>query len=99
MEIYPSFTISENLAQLAQEAQAQAAEQFARIEANQRWNQQKMLHAFQKARVSESYFAASTGYGYGDRGRDALDEVYAAAFGAEDALVRYTMSPHAFSRG
>lgn len=89
MEIYPSFTISENLAQLAQEAQAQAAEQFARIEANQRWNQQKMLHAFQKARVSESYFAASTGYGYGDRGRDALDEVYAAAFGAEDALVRY----------
>ena len=82
MEIYPSFTISENLAQLAQEAQAQAAEQFARIEANQRWNQQKMLHAFQKARVSESYFAASTGYGYGDRGRDALDEVYAAAFGA-----------------
>ena len=62
MEIYPSFTISENLAQLAQEAQAQAAEQFARIEANQRWNQQKLLHAFQEARVSESYFAASTGW-------------------------------------
>ena len=43
MEIYPSFTISENLAQLAQEAQAQAAEQFARIEANQRWNQGRRM--------------------------------------------------------
>lgn len=89
MNIYPTFTINPKLVQTAQEAEAQAAGQFAKIEANQRWNTQKMLAAFQKARVSESCFAASTGYGYGDRGRDALDEVYAAAFGAEDALVRY----------
>jgi len=39
--------------------------------------------------VSESHFVASTGYGYGDRGRDTLDEVYAKALGAEDALVRH----------
>lgn len=52
-------------------------------------NQQKMLKAFQDARVSESHFVASTGYGYGDRGREALDAVFAAALGAEDALVRH----------
>ena len=39
--------------------------------------------------MSESHFAASTGYGYGDRGREALDQVYAFALGAEDALVRH----------
>ena len=89
MELYNEFHIDPKLAALAQEAEEQARGQFAKIEANQRWNQQKMLAAFQKARVSESSFTQSTGYGYGDRGRDILDEVYAAAFGAEDALVRY----------
>ena len=53
------------------------------------YNQQKMLKAFQKARVSESCFTASTGYGYGDRGRDALDAVFADVLDTEDALVRH----------
>lgn len=53
------------------------------------YNQLKMLKAFQKARVSESCFAASTGYGYGDRGREALDTVFAEVFDTEDALVRH----------
>lgn len=53
------------------------------------YNQQKMLKAFANAKVSESHFTASTGYGYGDRGRDALDEVYAFALGAPKALVRH----------
>ncbi len=56
------------------------------------YNQQKMLKAFQNARVSESYFAASTGYGYGDRGREALDKVFAEVMGAEDALVRHNFA-------
>ena len=58
---------------------------FQEIEATQRYNQQKMLAAFIQAGVSESHFVGSTGYGYGDRGRDVLDQVYAYAFGAEDA--------------
>ena len=53
------------------------------------YNQQKMLLAFQHARVSESCFAASTGYGYGDRGREALDQVFAEVLDTEDALVRH----------
>ncbi len=89
MEIYTEFQVNQRLLALAEEAGAQAAEGFAEIESTQRWNQQKMLAAFQKARVSESSFAPSTGYGYDDRGRDMLDQVYAYAFGAEDALVRH----------
>ncbi|WP_322199945.1 aminotransferase class I/II-fold pyridoxal phosphate-dependent enzyme [Acutalibacter intestini] len=89
MENYPYFQISEPVMRLADQASSRAAGQFEKIQATQRWNQQKMLAAFQKAGVSESSFTASTGYGYGDRGRELLDQVYAAAFGAEDALVRY----------
>lgn len=89
MENYPSFQFGEKLLKLAQRAEERAAGQFRRIEKTARWNSQKMLAAFQRARVSESSFVGSTGYGYGDRGRDQLDEVYAYALGAEDALVRY----------
>ncbi len=56
------------------------------------YNQQKMLLAFQHARVSESCFAASTGYGYGDRGREALDQVFAEVLDTEDALVRHNFA-------
>ena len=89
MENFPYCNLDPALAQAAERARQRSASQFEKIEATQRWNQQKMLAAFQQARVSESCFAASTGYGYGDRGRDVLDQVYAQAFGAEDALVRY----------
>lgn len=48
----------------------------------------RVLEAFREERVSESHFAGSTGYGYGDRGRDTLDKVFARALEAPDALVR-----------
>ena len=89
MELYPAFHISPKLLEAAQRAEELARPQFAEIESIQRYNQQKMLAAFSKAGVSESHFVGSTGYGYGDRGRDVLDQVYACAFGAEDALVRH----------
>lgn len=87
--MYPYFKIDEALLKLSDKAEESIAAKFTEIEKIQRYNQQKMLAAFNKAGVSESHFAASTGYGYGDRGRDVLDEVYAYAFGAEDALVRW----------
>lgn len=58
----------------------------------QEYNQQKMIKAFQEAGVRESHFSGSTGYGYDDFGRDALDRVYAYAFDAEDALVRHNFA-------
>lgn len=87
--MYPYFSIDEKLQELSDRAEKRIASRFREIEAVQRYNQQKMLAAFNRAGVSESHFAASTGYGYGDRGRDVLDQVYAYAFGAEDALVRW----------
>ncbi len=51
-------------------------------------NTRRVLAAFQKHRVSDACFAGTTGYGYGDRGRDTLDLVYADVFGAQAALVR-----------
>lgn len=51
-------------------------------------NQGKVLEAFRKNKLSESHFAPSTGYGYDDIGRDALEAIYADVFKAEAALVR-----------
>lgn len=50
-----------------------------------------MLAAFIDNRVSESHFVPTTGYGYGDRGRETLDRVFAQVMGAQDALVRHSI--------
>jgi cystathionine beta-lyase family protein involved in aluminum resistance len=51
-------------------------------------NQERVLDAFIQNRVSDSHFNSTTGYGYDDMGREALEAVYRDVFGAEDALVR-----------
>ena len=51
-------------------------------------NQQRVLDAFIENRVSDSHFNSTTGYGYDDMGREALEAVYRDVFGTEDALVR-----------
>lgn len=53
-----------------------------------RHNAARVLQAFQAAGISEYDFAPSVGYGYGDRGRETLGQVFAAALGCEAALVR-----------
>jgi len=53
-----------------------------------RHNARRVLAAFQAAGVGEYDFAPSVGYGYGDRGRESLDRVFAQALGCEAALVR-----------
>ena len=85
----PYFKIDEKLLALSHRAEELARVGFGKIEENQRYNQQKMLAAFSRAGVSERHLFGSTGYGYGDQGRDVLDQVYAYALGAEDALVRW----------
>lgn len=72
----------------ADEAQRRIAPALQRIDDTVDRNQWKVIRAFQKHRVSDYHFAASTGYGYNDRGRETLDLVYADVFGAEAALVR-----------
>lgn len=83
------FNISTEIMDAAEKALELCGEELKKIDDIQEYCQQKMIKAFQNARISESHFAGSTGYGYGDRGRDALDEVYAYVFDAEDALVRH----------
>jgi len=61
---------------------------FERIEAVREHNQLRVLQAMRNARISESSFGGSTGYGYDDRARDALEAAYAEIFATEAALVR-----------
>lgn len=89
MVLYPGFQIDPAVLAASEKAMSKLEPVVRQIDETIDYNQQKMQYAFAKAGVSESHFVASTGYGYGDRGRDALDKVYAEALGAEDALVRH----------
>ena len=86
------FEFSNRLTELSDFALKNAARAFAQIEKTTEFNQQKMLKAFVKNGVSEAMFAPSTGYGYGDRGREVIDRVFADAVGAEDAVVRHNFT-------
>lgn len=61
---------------------------FDVIDQTAEYNQGKVLAAMQKNRVNATHFAATTGYGYNDDGRDNLERVYADVFHTEAALVR-----------
>ena len=80
-------TIEERIAA----AEAALSEKFCAIDAIAYHNQEKVLRAFKEERIALRHFAPSTGYGYGDEGRDALGRVYARVFGAERAVVSPTM--------
>lgn len=60
---------------------------FDVIDQTAEYNQGKVLAAMQKNRVNATHFAATTGYGYNDDGRDNLERVYADVFHTEAALV------------
>lgn len=60
---------------------------FCEIDKIALYNQEKVLSAFREERVALYHFAPSSGYGYGDEGRDTLGHVYARVFGAERAIV------------
>lgn len=83
------FDIDNKILEASGKAMSLCADKLKEIEDIQEYNQIKMIKAFQNAGVRESFFNASTGYGYDDFGRDALDRVYAYAFDAEDAIVRH----------
>ena len=76
-------TVEERIAR----AEETLREKFAAIDAIALHNQEKVLNAFKEERIALRHFAPSTGYGYGDEGREVLGKVYARAFGAERAVV------------
>lgn len=87
----PFFNFDDKLLTLADTAEKNAKEAFVRIDEITEYNQQKVLSAFIRHNVSESHFVATTGYGYDDRGREVMENVFADVMGAEDALVRHSI--------
>ncbi|SMC16957.1 Cystathionine beta-lyase family protein involved in aluminum resistance [Clostridium acidisoli DSM 12555] len=82
------YGIKEEVMSLAERALEDVQKQFEMYDGIREYNQLKVLNALQEERISESHFTNSSGYGYGDIGRDSLDKVYARIFGTEMALVR-----------
>lgn len=91
------FGFDDKLLELAKKAEALC--NFEEIDKIRDYNAGKVLSAFMNNRVSEQCFYGSSGYGYGDIGREVLDKVYAQVFGTEDALVRHNFvsGTHALS--
>lgn len=77
-----------NLERLQQQVEQMIAQQLKQIDEVEFSNTKKILKAFQNNNITEAHFQTSTGYGYDDIGRDAIERIYSEVFKAEDALVR-----------
>jgi len=99
MNLYSSMGISPAVYNYGEEVIQRLQERFAVIDKVAEYNQAKVIAAMQKNRVSAACFAATTGYGYDDAGRDNLEKVYADVFHTEAALVRpqITCGTHALT--
>ena len=97
--LYSEMGISPAVYAYGEQVLERIASRFAAIDQIAEYNQAKVLSAFQKNRVSATCFAASSGYGYNDEGRDKLEQVYADVFHTEAALVRphITCGTHALT--
>ena len=73
---------------LAIEAEEALADVFQKIDETARLRTEQLLDIYREERVSEALFAPSTGYGYGDRGRDAIDRIAARVLGAPAGFMR-----------
>ena len=98
-EMYLSLGVSEKVLAFGEAVLEELKPRFAEIEQIAELNQVKVIAAMQENRVNATHFAASTGYGYDDEGRDNLERVYASAFHTEAALVRpqITCGTHALA--
>ena len=99
LTFYNQMGISQAVYEYGEKAIAKLSQRFAAIDQVAEYNQAKVLAAMQKNRVSAACFAATTGYGYDDVGRDNLERVYADVFHTEAALVRpqITCGTHALT--
>lgn len=89
---FRAFGVSDAVIKASEEVRDTIAPAILQIERIREFNQLRVLDAFRKARVSESDFGISTGYGYDDIGRDKIEKIYAAVFGGESSYVRIQIS-------
>lgn len=80
--------IDNKLIELSKEVEEEIKEQIEKIDQDCMYNSRKVLEAFHNHKVADVHFGTTTGYGYGDIGRDCIEEVFAEVLGAEDSLVR-----------
>ena len=99
LSIYSEMGISPAVYTYAEAVLDRIKDRFAAIDKIAEYNQAKVLRAFHKNRIAATCFAATTGYGYNDEGRDKLEQVYADVFHTEAALVRpqITCGTHALT--
>ena len=97
--MYRSLGICDEVFEYGEKILAALKDRFEEADRVAEYNQCKVIDAMQKNRVNATHFAATTGYGYDDAGRDNLENVYAACFHAEAALVRpqITCGTHALT--
>lgn len=95
------YDLSPELEALGAEADAALELHFKRIDKISQANTARVMAAFRDHHVSEAIFAPTTGYGYDDRGRDTLEQIWAEVFGTEAALVRHSIAngTHALTIG
>ena len=98
-QMYQALGVSPAVYALGEEVLASLERRFREIDRRAEYNQNKVLLAMQRNRVNAGHFAATTGYGYNDEGRDNLERVYAETFHTEAALVRpqITCGTHALT--
>ncbi len=96
---YLDLGISNEVYDLGEKVLEELKERFSEIDKTAEFNQLKVISAMQKNRVNATHFAATTGYGYNDGGRETLEKVYADTFHTEAALVRpqITCGTHALA--
>ena len=92
MNMYSKFNIDDEILDLSKKSLDECKNSFLKIEEVTEHNQLKVLSAFAECGVAESHFAGSTGYGYGDRGRELIDEVFSKCVGSEDAIIRHNFT-------
>lgn len=97
--MYKEFGIKEDIIELSKKVEEDLKPVFKEVEEVEEYNSLKVLSAFQKYNLSEMHFNGTTGYGYGDIGRDTIEEIFADIFKAEDSLVRtqFISGTHAIS--
>lgn len=86
--MYKKFGINDELLKLAIDTENDVKNIFSEIDKVCEYNSLKVLNAFREFNISDMHFGSTTGYGYGDVGRDTIEKVFAKVLGAEDALVR-----------
>ena len=86
--MYNKLGIKKEIIDLSEKVEMELQEEYRKIDKIKEFNSIKVLKAMQNNKISDMHFGSTSGYGYGDIGRDTIEKVFAECLGAEDALVR-----------